>query len=290
MLLFCAVKRWVAPRQKFTIPYSGCCWWFGRPSCKGDDARVPSPKCCWCVPLHLFECLYITCCPWLQWFRVIGFVHGQCTGWCSCCVFTFCCIANPVGLALLCAFEFFFACCCINTWMRYKLRVKLGIAGSCWEDAAVHSGASLCGRMQEKRELAAHGYTGCMYDEQHQVDGAAGDMSAVVLPLGAVPGPQAGSELQDVATGEGGFPSSSPSSPSSSSSDASATVAAQGLASALEEPLLSTAPDAEPEEEVQAPELEPEPEGPAGAGEAHAPGLISHEDFATMTGRQLVIN
>ena len=151
---FCAVRKWVVPRQQFTSGFCGCC------TKSGPDQGRP-----WC------SCLFATCCPCFQWFRVIAFLYecprtpcGTCCSVFGCLFFTGCCLVNPFGLGCFTATSCLFGNC-KNAWTRYliigrvpksfyctflvhhdvidrrsryKIRQRLKIEGKMWEDCLIH--------------------------------------------------------------------------------------------------------------------------------------------------------
>jgi hypothetical protein len=81
---FCAVNRYVMPRQRaqFKAQASGCFF------CRVATGRPMPSKCCFCIPLATWSnCLFMTFCPCLNCFRVLGFLYGKCCGWCGCILF-----------------------------------------------------------------------------------------------------------------------------------------------------------------------------------------------------------
>ncbi len=156
LLLLVVVLRCVAPRQKFRSSISGCC----PPSLiaplpsdgvGGADADVQRLSC--------RSCLWVTCCPCFQYFRVLAFLWGEegqsCCG-CFCVVSTLCGLCPPIALGY-CALNL--ACgCCFDACTRFMLRRKLGIKGRCWEDITIHLGGSTCARNQEAQEISVRGY------------------------------------------------------------------------------------------------------------------------------------
>ena len=84
-----AVIKWVSRRQKFRLQLTRCL------CC----SKTMLPRtCCFCVPRPSCSCCWMTFCPCFQCFRVLGFLYGQCCGWCSCVCFTLCCLSNPFGI------------------------------------------------------------------------------------------------------------------------------------------------------------------------------------------------
>ena len=162
---FVVVKCWVAPRQKqFQFALLGCC-------AKLDAARGRP----WST------CVFVTCCPCYQWYRVLSFLSNgprtACGNYCcffGCSIFTACCIANPFGLPVFCLCSNL--CGCLKGALtRNRLRKRLGISGTAGEDCLIHVFASWCALCQEALEISAAGHTGVLY----QID-------AAVVPLGAV--------------------------------------------------------------------------------------------------------
>jgi Cys-rich protein (TIGR01571 family) len=121
---------------------------------------VPRPRC---------MCCWMTFCPCIQFFRVLGFLYGKCCGWCGCICFTLCCLSNPLGIIFTLVFNGFCGCW-ISACTRYQLRKRLSIAGTIWDDILIHLCATSCARCQESSELSSAGYSGCMYEHSPSVD------------------------------------------------------------------------------------------------------------------------
>lgn len=167
---FCAVRKWVVPRQQFKTNLCSCC-----------TKRAPDQERFWCSGL------FATCCPCFQWFRVIAFIYecprttcGKCCSAFGCLLFTGCCLVNPFGLGCFVATSCLFGNCksactryvlpahrfrqtrlrfhmrilrfglrlvhvllnCVYHEMvgrsRYKIRQRLNIKGKLWEDCLIH--------------------------------------------------------------------------------------------------------------------------------------------------------
>jgi hypothetical protein len=110
---FCAVRKWVVPRQQFKTGLGACC-----------SKRVRDEERPWC------SCLFATCCPCFQWFRVIAFLYEcprtACSKCCSgfgCLLFTACFLVNPFGLGCYVATSCLFGNCksaCTRCALQYN--------------------------------------------------------------------------------------------------------------------------------------------------------------------------
>ena len=116
----CAVRKWVVPRQHFKTSLYECP---GLCQCGNKQERDKDRS--WCTR----NCLFATCCPCFQWFRVIAFLNEcprtACSKCCSafgCLLFTGCFLVNPFGLGCYLATS---CLCgnCKNACTRYLLRV-----------------------------------------------------------------------------------------------------------------------------------------------------------------------
>ena len=209
---FLTACRIVAPRQAFRAGgLAHCCR--KRLYQRGNTTFEGRP---WC------GCLFTTCCPCYQWFRVLAFIF-QCPRtatsryWAAlgCVCFTGCCLLNPVGL-LGCYLPSSVLCgTCKGAWTRYKLRQQLKIGGRLWEDFLIHCFAGPCAWCQEALEISAAGHSGIGYghfDDHPLLDSpvvplvpVVDDTLAAVAAAAAPPGPGPGSvQGQTVTTGGGG--------------------------------------------------------------------------------------
>ena len=166
---YCATVHWVAKRQKFSRQLTRCL------CC--SKLMVPRVY-CFCVPRPSCMCCWMTFCPCFQCFRVLGFLYGKCCGWCGCICFTLCCLSNPIGILFSLIFNGFCGCW-ISACTRYRLRKRLKIAGTIWEDILIHLCATSCARCQESLELSSAGYSGCMYEDNPSMDEDAVDSLAL---------------------------------------------------------------------------------------------------------------
>lgn len=157
---YCAVIKWVVTRQKFRRQLTRCL------CC----SKVMLPRvCCFCVPRPSCTCCWMTFCPCLQYFRVLGFLHGKCCGWCGCVCFSLCCLSNPFGIVFSLVLNGVCGCW-ISAYTRYRIRNRLGIAGTIWDDILIHLCATSCARCQESLELSSAGFSGCMYENTTSVN------------------------------------------------------------------------------------------------------------------------
>jgi Cys-rich protein (TIGR01571 family) len=183
---FCAVRKWVGPRQQFKHGLLHCCKRqpvddrpLGRCSC----SFAGRPICCTGRPWS--SCLLNCCCPCFQWYRVLSFVL-QCPrstwgGVCSVCgalLFVGCCCINPLGLLiyLLCG-------SCKNACTRYQLRKRLKIEGSWWQDLLTHCFAGTCAACQEALEISSAGHSGVLYTTFNELD-IEHPADTPIMPLG----------------------------------------------------------------------------------------------------------
>lgn len=144
--MICVAQRCSTGRQTFETQFVSCC-------------RKPRQQ--------VGHCLFVTCCPCFQWFRVMGFLLGQKCGLCGCVCFTLCGLCPPVALGY-CAFNLLCGCC-IDACTRFHVRRKLKIEGTFCQDAVIHMFATTCARNQEALEISSAGYSGTCYECASQI-------------------------------------------------------------------------------------------------------------------------